>query len=169
MKVYYLKQGYSFYNGLKSFNQYYLNLNLCVRPLSHPGWIICKNSCNIGHQISCRYFHPILQLYCVFLFNNWYPFAKFIGEKQISLNGTIVRNETSTSKIIFADGLNTICIGYWWEYYTQSSMASIELYLKPLTSNDIELAMNKNWNFGLYEENCNKTWSSTFCCIKVPF
>ena len=68
-----------------------------------------------------------------------------------------MRNETSTSKLIFADGLNTICIGYWWDYYTQSSMASIELYLKPLTSNDIELAMNKNWNFGLDEETCNLT------------
>ena len=76
------------------------------------------------------------------------------GETQLSLNGTILKTDTSSTKLIFVDGLNTIRIGNWWSYYTKNTMASIEFYLKPFTSNDIMVAMEKSRTLAFDEGNC---------------
>ena len=79
----------------------------------------------------------------------------FVGEISLSLNGTNVFNETLTPKMQFVAGLNKINIGYWWYTYTENTMASIELYLKPLTNNDMKLSMENSKRMALDEEDCS--------------
>ena len=78
----------------------------------------------------------------------------FVDEISLSLNGTNVINETLTRKMQFVAGLNKINIGYWWYTYTENTMASIELYLKPFKNNDIKLAMENSRTMAL-EEDCS--------------
>jgi hypothetical protein len=82
-----------------------------------------------------------------------YPTLCFKDNIRIHINQTLVQVFDNT-RVGFGPGLNQIELAFWEGWTAHMSFASIEFYLRALTTADISMAMGKSTQYGYNSASC---------------